>query len=88
MKKQKKKTITAEEFDKKFDNGEDVTEYLDLDHVRVNNPAQRVNIDIPMKMVQKLNLEAIRIGVTRTALIKLWIAERLDKLSSAPPPAA
>ena len=83
MKKKKPKPITAEEFDRKFDDGEDVSKYVDWDSGRVVPPAiQRVNIDVPIPMVQALDKEATRIGVTRTALIKMWLAQHLDKLAS------
>jgi hypothetical protein len=74
------KTISAEEFDRKFDDGEDVSEYLDLSKAyRPNQEPKRVNVDFPLWMVTRLDGEARRLGVTRQALIKLWIAERLDE---------
>lgn len=73
-------TITAEEFDKKFDDGEDISEYLDWSSARrINQEPQRVNIDFPRWVVNRLDLESKRLGVTRQALIKIWIAERLEK---------
>ncbi len=74
--------MKAEEFDKKFDEGEDVTQYLDLSKAR--RPAQeqkRVNVDFPLWMVRLLDKEAKRLGVPRQSLIKLWVAERLKKAS-------
>ena len=47
---------------------------------------QRINLDIPHDMVEKVDDEAERIGVTRTSLLKLWIAERIDRLQSANKP--
>lgn len=76
-----KKTITAEEFDRKFDGGESVIEHLDLTSLR--RPGQepkRVNVDFPTWVVTGLDKEAQRLGVTRQALIKIWIAERLEKV--------
>jgi transposase len=76
--KAREKTISAEEFDRRFDDGEDVSEYLDLSSLRRPNlEAKRVNVDFPAWMVSGLDKEARRLGVTRQALIKLWIAERL-----------
>jgi hypothetical protein len=73
------KTISAEEFDRKFDDGEDVSEYLDLSRAyRPNLEPKRVNVDFPSWMVARLDGEAQRLGVTRQALIKMWIAERLE----------
>jgi hypothetical protein len=73
------KTISAEEFDRKFDDGEDVSEYLDFSRAyRPNLKPKRVNVDFPSWMVARLDGEAQRLGVTRQALIKMWIAERLE----------
>lgn len=72
------KSITAEEFDKKFDNGEDISECVDWSSARlVNNEPKRVNVDFPAWMVKAMDKEADRIGITRQALIKVVIAERL-----------
>jgi hypothetical protein len=72
------KTITTEEFDEKFDNGEDVSEYLDWSKARrPNQEPRRVNVDFPAWMVRDLDREAGRLGVTRQSLIKMWIAEKL-----------
>lgn len=72
------KTITTEEFDEKFDNGEDVSEYLDWSKARrPNQEPRRVNVDFPAWMVRDLDKEAGRLGVTRQSLIKMWIAEKL-----------
>ena len=72
------KTITAEELDEKFDNGEDVSAYFDLSKARRPNlEARRVNVDFPAWMVERLDKEAGQLGVTRQSVIKMWIAERL-----------
>lgn len=73
-----KETITAEEFDEKFDNGEDISAYVDWSKARRPNlEARRVNVDFPAWMVERLDSEAGRLGVTRQSVIKMWIAERL-----------
>lgn len=65
--------------DEKFDAGEDVTDLLDLSRARrPGAEAKRVNVDFPIWMVQRLDQEARRLGVTRQSLIKLWLAEKLD----------
>jgi macrodomain Ter protein organizer (MatP/YcbG family) len=74
--------MKAKQFDRKFDEGEDVTRYLDLQKIR--NPAQeqkRVNVDFPVWMIQLLDKEAKRLGIPRQSIIKMWIAERLEKAS-------
>lgn len=75
--------ITAEELDKKFDEGkEDILKYFDEKSTRVVPPMiQRINIDIPVFILQKVDKEADRVGIPRTSLIKIWIAEHADRLA-------
>lgn len=69
------KNISAAEFDKRFESGEDITKFLDMDHATV---VQRVNVDFPSWMVDMLDHEANKMNVSRQAIIKMWIRERLD----------
>ena len=79
----RKKSMKAEEFDKKFDNGEDISDYLDMEKARRPGLEQkRVNVDFPKWMIQSLDKEAKRLGVTRQSIIKIWIAERLEHSSA------
>lgn len=72
--------MKAEEFDRMFDDGEDISEYLDLSSAtRPGREQKRVNVDFPAWMVQSLDREASRVGVTRQSLIKLWLADRLEQ---------
>lgn len=74
--------MKAEEFDKKFDEGEDISQYLDASKAR--RPVQeqkRVNVDFPLWMIHLLDKEAKRLGVPRQSIIKLWVSERLKKAS-------
>ena len=80
------KTITAKEFDEKFDNGEDVSEYLDFSNAiklkdvkRLKTETKKVNVDFPEWIIESLDKEAKKIGVTRQSIIKVWIAERLKE---------
>ena len=74
--------LKADEFDEKFDEGEDVTEYLDVAKARRPGQTQkRVNVDFPIWMIRLLDKEAKRLGVPRQAIIKVWIGERLRKVS-------
>jgi hypothetical protein len=71
--------MKAEEFDEVFDRGGDVTSALDLAAARRPGWEQRrVNVDFPEWMIQSLDREAKRLGVTRQSIIKVWIAERLE----------
>ena len=76
------KTITAKEFDKIFDdNEEDIIEYLDLSTIkRPNLEQKRINIDFPTWMVKKLDEEARHIGVSRQAIIKTWLADKIMQI--------
>jgi hypothetical protein len=74
--------MKAKEFDKRFDDGEDVSKYLDVSKARRRVQDQkRVNVDFPVWMIQLLDKEAKRLGVPRQSIIKLWVAERLKKAS-------
>ncbi len=74
------KKISAEKFDRLFDEGsDDIDQYIDWSSARrINETPKRVNVDFPQWMVAKLDLEARRLGITRQALIKTWVAARLD----------
>ncbi len=76
--------MKASEFDKKFDEGvEDVIDDLDLSGAtRRNQAPRRVNVDFPSWMVESLDREAKRLGVTRQSVIKVWIAEKLEHKAS------
>lgn len=75
--------MKANELDKKFDDGvEDIMDDLDMSTAtRPNKEQRRVNVDFPVWMVESLDREASRLGVTRQSIIKVWIAERLEKAS-------
>jgi len=72
--------MKAHEFDEKFDSGiEDITDYLDLTSKRrPDNDQKRVNVDFPLWMVEALDQEAKRLGVTRQSVIKFWISEHFQ----------
>jgi len=79
----KEKTIKATDFDAMFDSGEDVSEYLDFSKAkRPGREQKRVNVDFPTWMVEALDREAKRVGVTRQSIIKVWLAERLEQVSN------
>ena len=72
--------MKAKMFDRKFDAGEKIVEHLDLSKARrVGTDAKRVNVDFPAWMVDSLDREARRLGVTRQSLIKLWLADKLGQ---------
>ena len=73
--------MKADELERKFDEGEeDILDYFDLDKaVRPNLEQKKVNVDFPVWMVNTMDQESKRLGITRQALIKFWIAEQLEK---------
>ena len=76
-------TITAEEFDRRFDAGEDISEYVDWSSGRRPGfEMKRINLDVPVHLLGDLDREARRRGVSRQSLIKVWLFERLQNESS------
>ncbi len=71
--------MKAKDFDKKFDEGKrDIIDDLDLSSAsRINQDQKRINVDFPSWVVESLDREAARIGVTRQSIIKVWLVERL-----------
>lgn len=71
--------MKAKDFDVKFDEGaDDIIDDLDVKSARrVNQEAKRINVDFPAWVVESLDREAARIGVTRQSIIKVWLVERL-----------
>ena len=78
--------MKASELDKIFDDGEeDILQYFDLSTAtRPNQELKRVNVDFPQWVVNGLDRESARLGVARQSLIKMWIAEKLDQIATAP----
>jgi hypothetical protein len=72
--------MKAREFDKQFDEGKDISQHLDKSRARRPKQEQkRVNVDFPLWMINLLDKEAKRLGVPRQSIIKVWVAERLEK---------
>ena len=73
--------MKAKIFDQQFDKSVDITGSLDLSKSkRVLQEQKRVNVDFPTWMIESLDREAGRLGVTRQSIIKVWLAERLEAL--------
>jgi hypothetical protein len=76
--------MKAKKFDSDFDQGKDITDSLDLSKARRPKQQQkRVNVDFPTWMIEMLDREAGRLGVTRQSIIKVWLAERLEQSTSS-----
>lgn len=73
-------TMTAQEFEKQFDDGEDITPHIDPSSIhRPGLQARRVNVDFPEWIIEKLDMQSRLIGVSRQSLIKLWVSERIQQ---------
>ena len=74
--------MKAKDFDREFDENKNIIEHLDI--LKAKRPKQkqkRVNVDFPLWMIDLLDKEASRLGVPRQSIIKVWLAERLEKVS-------
>jgi hypothetical protein len=72
--------MKASEFDRRFEDGESIIDELDISSARKPNLGQRkVNVDFPIWMIESLDRTARRLGVTRQSVIKMWLAERLER---------
>ena len=75
--------MKAKKFDADFDSNKNIVDALDL--AKARRPLQehkRVNVDFPAWMIESLDKEASRLGVTRQSIIKVWLAERLERSAS------
>lgn len=78
--------MKAKKFEQQFDEGVDMTATLDLSKAkRVMQEQKRVNVDFPTWMIDSLDREASKLGVTRQSVIKVWLAERLEASASNSP---
>ena len=74
------KKISPKEFDQKFDDGDSILEYMDLDSVKqINEAPIRISVDFPKWMIQTLDRESDHLGISRQALIKLSVAEHIKQ---------
>jgi len=72
--------MKSDELDRRFDAGEDISKYFDISKIRRPGQEQRrVNVDFPVWMIRGLDKVAKRLGVPRQSIIKVWVAERLEK---------
>ena len=78
--------MKAKNFDQQFDDNLDITASLDMSKAkRVLQAQKRVNVDVPTWMVDSLDREARKLGVTRQSVIKVWLAERLEATTAGAP---
>ena len=79
--------IKTEDFDRIFNDGEDIMDYIDTSAAQMvkqeSTSVKRVNVDFPEWMVNILDREADRLAVSRQAVVKVWVAEKIESLSKA-----
>ena len=70
-----------DEFDSRFDAGEDIHELVDMSHATVSRPGRKVRLTLDVSEALVKDLDDIRnkIGVDRSAIIKIWLHERVQK---------
>jgi len=74
--------MKAKDFDREFDENKNIIEHLDIPKAkRLKHKQKRFNVDFPLWMIDLLDKEASRMGVPRQSIIKVWLAERLEKVS-------
>ena len=81
------KKISAEEFDALFDDGGDITPYLDTSSRRsvgefVVRETKKVNVDFNLRQLTDLDREAEYLGINRQACIKVLLDESLVRRKS------
>jgi hypothetical protein len=78
--------MKTKNFEKQFNEDVDITALLDVSKAkRVLQEQKRVNVDFPTWMIESLDREAGKLGVTRQSVIKVWLAERLEKAAATYP---
>jgi len=76
-----KRAENIEEFDQRFDNGEDVHDLIDMNASTIIRNAKKVRItlDIAEPLVKEIDRIRGSIGVDRAAIIKIWLHERIQQ---------
>lgn len=78
------KTISSEELDRRFDDGEDVSDHVEWSKsMRPGLELEHADIDLPKWILRKVDAEALRLGVTRQTLLEEWISEKAERVSSS-----
>ncbi len=80
----KKLAKNNEEFDRRFDDGEDIHDLIDISRAKITRPGKkvRISLDIGEELLREIDRIRAVIGVDRSALIKVWLHERVQKEKS------
>ena len=77
----KKLAKSAKEFDRRFDEGEDIQDLIDMSEAKIirHGKKVRITLDIAEELVRDIDRIRDSIGVDRAALIKIWLHERVQQ---------
>ena len=81
----KKIAKSKEEFDRRFDDGEDIHDLVDVKKAKIirHGKKVRITLDVADELVKEIDRIRENIGVDRGALIKVWLHERLQQEKAA-----
>lgn len=81
----KKLAKSTQEFDSRFDAGEDIHELIDISKAKIIRHCKKVRLtlDIAESLVNEIDDIRQRIGIDRGALIKVWLHERVKQEKTA-----
>jgi hypothetical protein len=79
--KNRKMAKSTEEFDRRFDDGEDIHDLVDMAKAKIVRHGRKVRItlDVAEELVKEIDRIRESIGVDRGALIKVWLHERIQQ---------
>jgi hypothetical protein len=77
----KRLTKSDKEFDRRFDEGEDIHDLIDMSEAKIirHGKKVRITLDIAEKLVRDIDQIRDSIGEDRAALIKIWLHERVQQ---------
>jgi len=76
---------STEEFDRRFDDGEDIHDLIDMSKARIirHGKKVRITLDVAEGLIKEIDRIREGIGVDRGALIKVWLHERVQREKAA-----
>ncbi len=77
----KKIAKNTEEFERRFDDGEDIHDLIDMSKAKIirHGKKVRITLDVAEELVNEIDRIRKSIGVDRGALIKVWLHERVQQ---------
>jgi hypothetical protein len=81
MVKNRKIAKSTEEFDRRFDDGEDIHDLIDMSKAKIirHGKKVRITLDVAEELIKDVDRIRKSIGVDRGALIKVWLHERVQQ---------